>query len=207
MDGRIKDLIDRIRGDSRCRIVDREPDDPLLPPGLDVSYGPTGPMPAKQGVRLPDDMLEFRRQLVEANIFASHLPDGIRSSPNGWLLWYTRHWGFDTLMEELGEDPGDIWGQLRQCYTFARSGRGNDIIAVDLRPEKYGNVVCFVSNQITYGGDIPIVAHSFTDWLTRTLDSGPDSDFYWECAGFEDLGPAMEGDPCYERRPRHSNVK
>ncbi|OAI56707.1 hypothetical protein AYO49_03705 [Verrucomicrobiaceae bacterium SCGC AG-212-N21] len=164
-------------------------------------------MPAKHVVSLPGDMLEFRRQIAEANVFASHLPNGVCASPNGWVLWHTRYWGFETLIEELGEDPGGIWAQLSQCYCFARSGRRNEILAVDLRPERFGNVVSFVSSQLTYGGDIPVVAKSFTDWLSRTLDAGPDSEFYWECAGFEDLGPAMEGDPCYECRPRRFSAK
>jgi hypothetical protein len=40
----------------------------------------------------------------------------------------------------------------------------------------------------------PVVAHSFSEWLERTLAAGPDV-LYWEREDFVDLGPAKgDGD-------------
>ena len=58
------------------------------------------------------------------------------------------------------------------------------------------------SDQVTHGGNVPVIAKSFSEWLERTLDAGPlITNGYWEEPGFDDYGSALEGDPCYEHRP------
>jgi hypothetical protein len=150
-------------------------------------------------------MLRFRDRVAKANIFSKTVPEGTVPQPNGWNLWYVGYWGFETLTEHLYDvEPDSIWEQLRHCYLFANKGTdGAHLLAVDLRKERYGHVVeCFATHQ-TYGGDVPVVAHSFSEWLERTLDAGPSIDCgYWEEPGFTDYGSALDGDPCYDARPR-----
>lgn len=201
----IDDLIDRIANDARCEIEWRNPNSPLLPPGHQVFHIPSGPLPPKLGVVLPSDMLRFRERVAKTNIYAKTVSEGIISQPNGWNLWHVSYWGFDTLTERLYDcEPGSIWGQLSQCYVFGNKATdGAHMLAVDLRPERYGYIVeCFATHQ-TYGGDVAVIAHSFSEWLERTLDAGPAIDCgYWEESGFEDYGSALDGDPCYDPRPR-----
>ena len=62
----------------------------------------------------------------------------------------------------------------------------------------FGRIAYITFDAHSERGDVPIVANSFTDWLERTLDHGPDVDcFYWELPEFVDLGPAIPNDPSY----------
>lgn len=206
MSTNIDELVDRIAHDARCEIEWRDPASPLAPPGHEVLHIPSGPLPPKLGVILPPDMLRFRERVARANIYVKTVPQGTIPQPNGWNLWGVRLWGFETLTERLDDDePGTLWDQLSQCCIFGNKGTdGGHLLAVDLRSERYGQIIECMGNQPTYGGDVPVIAHSFSEWLERTLDAGPAIDCgYWEEPGFDDYGSALVDDPCYEARPRH----
>lgn len=205
MGSNIDALIDRIAADSRCELVQRDAKEPLLPPGHRVYHTANGPLPKKMGVTLPEDMLRFRDKIASAKIYAKTVPGGTIPEPNGWELSDIGYWGFETITDRLDDyEPGAIWDQLTQSFIFAcKATDGAHLLAVDLRRERYGYIVeCFATQQ-TYGGDVPVVARSFSEWLERTLDAGPLIDCgYWEEPGFLDYGSALDGDPCYDIRPR-----
>ena len=208
MSSKIDSLIKRIAEDDRCEIEWRDTSAPLLAPGYVVYHTSKGPNSPKHGVILPADMLHFRERVAKANIFAKTVPESARFQLNGWNLWGVSYWGCETLTESLyyyeGDGQGSKWEQLSQCYHFGNwAGDGAQLLAVDLRPERYGYIIECLKTQMTYGGDVPVIAHSFTEWLERTLDAGPDIEGgYWEQPGFVDYGPALEGDPYYTPRPR-----
>lgn len=202
----VDELIARIEQNAQCEIVWRDPQKPLLPPGHAVSYSAGGkPSRPLQDVNLPEDMRRFRERIASAELFAQKVSGGVIPQPNGWSLDHTELWGGEPITDQLSDyEPGTIWDQLTHCYIFAcAAGDGAQLLAVDLRPEKFGFVVeCYV-DQMVDGGNVPVVAHSFTEWLERTLEAGPKIDAgYWEEQGFKDYGPAMDGDPTYEERPR-----
>lgn len=207
MSASIEELIERIASDPRCEVEWRDTSTPLPPPGLYVPHIPSGPLPPRLSVVLPEDMVYFRERVMKANIFAKTVPGGTIPEPNGWALWNVGFWGYDRLLDELfyyeDEEADSLWHQLDQCFIFATSAQdGAHMLAVDLRPQRYGQIIECLMTQITYGGDVPVVAHSFSEWLERTLDAGPSiKNGYWEGADFSDYGSALDGDPCYEPRP------
>lgn len=70
------------------------------------------------------------------------------------------------------------------------------LIAIDTHEERFGWIGHYWYESDLSCGGFPVVAHSFTEWLERTLASGPDIR-YWEREDFVDLGPAIPGDPNY----------
>jgi hypothetical protein len=205
MSASIDSLIQRVASDPRCEIECRDTNTVLLPPGHHVFHTPSGPLPPKPNVALPADMMRFRERAAKVNIFTKTTGKGTKPQPNGWNLWYVAYWGSEAVPERLYDYvPGEIWDQLAQSYVFANSGNdGAHMLAVDTRPARHGHIIEFFATQKSYGGDVPVVAHSFSEWLERTLDAGPLIDCgYWEEPGFVDYGSALIGDPCYEPRPR-----
>ena len=72
-------------------------------------------------------------------------------------------------------------------------------MALDVSEIGFGNIISCSYNNIVDGGGMPIIAHSFEEWLARTLAVGPESQCpYWEMPGFNDLGPAIPNDPYYQ---------
>jgi hypothetical protein len=204
MSAKVEELIERIATDSRCELELRDTSIPLAPPGLHVPHTTAGPLEARLEVVLPPDMFYFRERVKKANIFAHAVLGGALPELNGWDIWNVEYWGFDRLLGELFfYEPGDIWDQLGSCYRFANSAKdGAHHIAVDLGAERYGQIIECYSDQVTHGGNVPVIAKSFSEWLERTLDAGPlITNGYWEEPGFDDYGSALDGDPCYERRP------
>ncbi|RYD70763.1 MAG: hypothetical protein EOP84_26140, partial [Verrucomicrobiaceae bacterium] len=93
MNASIEHLINRVAADSHCEIQWRDAATPLAPPGHHVPHIPSGPLPPKLDVILPDDMLYFRARIAKVNLFAKTLPEGMFSEPNGWNLWNVDYWG------------------------------------------------------------------------------------------------------------------
>jgi hypothetical protein len=94
---------------------------------------------------------------------------------------------------------------IASCWTNT-----SDHLAIDLNPERFGWIINVWYNPNLAEGDYPVVAHSFTEWLERTLDAGPGiacydagpgkACYYWASPDFVDMGPAIPGDPHYKPR-------
>jgi len=83
-------------------------------------------------------------------------------------------------------------------YVYLGTSLADGGVGICNAPENFGKIAFCTVNANSERGDIPIVANSFTEWVARTLDLGPDSrERYWELPDFIDLGPAIPGDPYY----------
>ncbi len=91
---------------------------------------------------------------------------------------------------------------LKECWVCGNSALdGMSVMALDLNPGRSGEIIFCTYGMVMYGGDIPIVAKSFEEWLERTVAAGPNAQApYWELPGFVDIGPAIPGDPQYRVR-------
>ena len=79
----------------------------------------------------------------------------------------------------------------------------SDYLAIDLHPDRFDWISIVWYNPNLAEGNYPVVAHSFTEWLERTLDAGPGiSCRYWEKPDFVDMGPAIPSDPRYKPNGR-----
>lgn len=115
---------------------------------------------------------------------------------NGWRIITTDYWLFDNVNETLvhGFESGGV-DYLEKVFVLAHSER-TGLVAIDTHPERYGWISYFwYEISLDYGG-FPVVAHSFREWLERTIAAGPD-EIYWQNENFQDLGPALPGDPNY----------
>ena len=172
----------------------------LRPLGAQESYskGLTGlvkenPLKIKSG---PPDLALFRCNFIEGKIYH-------------WRIYYT-----DSLLCESDNVNKRLVGSVEEGgleyftdeYLFASSSlRGTDYLGIDLHPERFGWIGNFWYEGNLAEGNFPVVAHSFTEWLERTLDAGPDATcHYWEMPDFKDMGPAIPNDPNYVPRNRIS---
>ena len=105
----------------------------------------------------------------------------------------------DTFL--YGERRGDCGDYLFNFWQFATNLEDGGVgLGICSDSENFGRIACCTFTASSERGDVPIVANSFTEWLERTLDYGPEADcFYWEDPEFVDLGPAIPGDPNYRR--------
>jgi hypothetical protein len=122
-----------------------------------------------------------------------------RRSRNSWLLSSSN---FDSSLADIfmygekNEDAGDFLFNYI-CFGSSHSDGGIGL-GICAAPVNFGKIACCTFSACSERGDVPIVANTFTEWLERTLDHGPDADcFYWQKDDFIDLGPAIPGDPNY----------
>jgi hypothetical protein len=178
----ISELIERIRRDSTCSFTSRA-DGTLPRDPIDWTYGRV----------IPADVLEF------FSSFQSCILLGV--GPEPWRLrnsWQMQEWPFfKNVNERFGcEDESDRPEYFDQCYPIANSTIiGQDGVGIDLHPDRFGWMFYMWVEDPTPVG-FPVVAHSFTEWLERTLNHGLDADHpYWKVDSFQDLGPANPSDP------------
>ncbi len=178
----ISELIDRIKADPTCSFTTRVggtlPED-----SIDWTFGR----------RIPGDVLEFFKS------FQSCILLGI--SPEPWRL----HNGWQLEIEPFFKNVNEFFGceaepdrpeYFDQCYQIANSMTiGQDGVGIDLHPARFGWMFyMWVEGPMPSG--FPVISHSFTEWLERTLNHGVDAEHpYWKVDDFEDLGPANPSDP------------
>jgi hypothetical protein len=134
-------------------------------------------LPAKH-IRGPRELGTFRERVVRAELFPSGEAGAVPE--NAWRIDTTDTWLYKTVNMWLvgGVDLGGV-DYLEKCFVLASSLRGSDrVIAVDLHEERFGWIGYYWYMGDLGEGGFPIVAHSFAEWLTRTLDAGPDLR-YW----------------------------
>lgn len=88
---------------------------------------------------------------------------------------------------------------LENVFLIATSSvRDVTHIAIDLNPHRFGFIGHYwYQGDLGWGG-YPLVAKSFLEWLSKTIDYLPNSDrFYWEVPDFIDLGSAIPNDKSY----------
>jgi len=151
----------------------------------------------------PEDLAEFRKSFTKGRIF---------------------HWDFgftDTMLCNADSMNQRMVGCLEDggleyfenVFVLATSTLwGTDHIGIDLHPERFGWIGCYWYQGDLIAGNYPVVAHSFSEWLERILDTGdkagPDgTSHYWDMAGFVDLGPAIPGSPHYQPHTGCETVK
>jgi hypothetical protein len=178
----ISELIERIKGDSTCGFVSRA--DGTLPKDLsNWTFGRT----------IPGDVLAFYRSFEKCELLSV--------GPEPWRLhnsWQMAEWPFfRSVNERFGcEAEPDRPEYFDQCYEIANSMTiGQDGVGIDLHPDRFGWMFYMWVESPEPSG-FPVIAHSFTEWLERTLDHGASAEHpYWKIDDFEDLGPANPNDP------------
>ncbi len=157
---------------------------------MQADRGPAVPL-----LRLPDELIWLSARYSRLELYSTFAPQ----PRNGWQLGELTWWPRYTVNQDRGGDPSeypyfeDVW----QIATYARDG--GELIAVDLHEgPNFGRIGWVTQTDIDYGGGAIVVALSFTEWLERTLDLGPDaSGPYWRQKGFKDYGPLIPDDPYY----------
>lgn len=98
----------------------------------------------------------------------------------------------------MGAEVADDLGDYMWNYLYLGPSLNDGGVGICASPENFGKIAYCTVNANSDRGDIPIVANSFTEWIERTLDAGPDAPCpYWQMPDFIDLGPAIPGDPFY----------
>ncbi len=143
----------------------------------------------------PEDVTEFRELVEKATFF--NRSDDLPPARNGWEIVSTAEWLFPTPNDLLLGGPQNTAPYFDRCFAFANSLFGGpDYLAVDLHEDRWGWVVLTWFEYSIEDAPYPVIAYSFTEWLERTVASGPDAR-YWERPEFVDLGPAIPDHPNY----------
>lgn len=145
-----------------------------------------------------EELQEIKASLRSFTIF------GGAETPNrnGWKSYRVNDWLGDTANELVFGWTGGSHPHFDGCFVFGESlSGGPDYLAVDLHEDRLGWIVVVWYEFSWEDASYPVVAHSFSEWLEKTVESGPDVR-YWERADFVDLGPAIPDDICY--RPPNS---
>lgn len=197
----MRGIIEEIANRSDCEVKWRTV--PPMPfgewrPYLKFPHG-LEPMP-KRIVAAPDDIIAFRNLVSEVRLFK---PTHVDNPKNGWHLMDTNSWLYDTVNSNLVgdvESGGDPY--LERVFVLGFS-EAFGLIAVDTHQERFGWIGHYWYEGDLSCGGFPAVAHSFTEWLERTLASGPYVR-YWNRGDFRDLGPAIPNDPGYQPPNQHA---
>lgn len=157
----ITELLYRIGASQDCR---------LLPPTT---------LPEVDSHILPDDLRQFYTFTGGASLFSDSDYFSRILSPQEVIP------ANPLIASDLGKaDISDDW------YVIATDDNG-DYLCIDLNPVRLGR--CYDCFHETYGliGQVPIIAHSFTELLTSLLDNCGDYP-YWLKADFLSHGDAYD---------------
>ncbi len=144
--------------------------------------------------RLPEDMRIIREHFEAVKLFGLQTP----FARNGWFFGENLAcWPYFSVNEFIGE-PGRL-DYLDDVWVVAHSSMdGSVVLGVDLHPDGFGRIGLVSYTDILVGGGSIVVALTFSEWLERTLDLGPEAEApYWRQNGFKDYGPLIPGDPYY----------
>lgn len=141
-------LIDFIKRSSQCQI-----------------YATKGLPSLPGGLTLPDDLRFFYQMCGSAELFTESvfmirivtLEEFILTNTAifGTMNLEDRHW------EELKNHASRSW------YRVAQGDGENQYISIDLAQSQHGT--CYDSHWVNHSGNSQIVAHSFTEFLCRTI--------------------------------------
>jgi hypothetical protein len=152
-----------------------------------------------RSVIVPPELEDLWKVVSEIEIFH---PERVFQAPrNSWQTANTDTWLAISVNEKLLHSDFEKDGAhlyLRDVYVLAMNA-AHGVIAVDTHRERLGWIGYFRWNEehpMSKAG-YPVVAHSFREWLERTVEAGPDV-LYWQEKGFKDLGSAIPNDPNYK---------
>lgn len=135
---------------------------------------------------LPKDLLFFKNAVDSLMLFGSK---GGPPNRNGWIF-VNKDLVYGNVNEMLlhgmteGADP-----YLNSVYVIGENAV-TGFLGVDLNPGRFGWIGFYWFDYDLSEAGFPVVAHSFSEWLEKTIKSGPDVR-YWERDDFTGLGTAI----------------
>lgn len=149
---------------------------------------------------IPLDLCDVLMKYCQISIHPAR--EGHPPSGNTWLIGPIFWSDSNTIAKFFGPaEREDAWRQSyhENFYIIGSSQNdGSEFIGLSVDPQLYGMVFHFRVEALGPPLGIPKIANSFSEWLEKTLESGPDvSSCYWGMPDFKDMGPAIPGDPYY----------
>jgi len=123
--------------------------------------------------------------------------DGEIPNENAWKSYRINDWVTDTANDLVFGWTGGRHPHFDNCFVIGESlSGGPDYLVVDLHEDRLGWILVVWYEFNWEDASYPVVAHSFSEWIEKTVESGPDIR-YWKRAEFVDLGPAIPEDIYY----------